>query len=279
MSFVKLARVGLVSAALASVVMLLPSGAGAFKRSGREMNLQELTQFSDLVVIGQVADKRVSAHGAFITTDYDIDVQDVLKDSSKSVQKKLTVTLPGGDLTNPPISQHSEMVPHMYKGESVALFLNTAPQPNPNPALAQKANVQDSPLAKSPRIAGLYEGKFTIITDKLDGRQKITRFNITEFGYVYNDRTVKRLMDAVANHDLNVTSGPAVALPNGAVTSPEGKSIVDAAIAAAGGAKTVKKLPMKPGDTVSIAAGNGTIPAVQDLEDFKSQVRKFVNQK
>lgn len=248
------------------------AAAEAVVRRAPESSLQKLSTDSDTIVIGKCVDKKAQYMGGIIATEYRVEVTDVLK-GPKTAGSMLTLTIPGGDLKDPPLSMHSPVHSSMYAGEKVALFLRN---PKPSPALAAGQNPVPGreKLRESMQIVGGYEGKFSVFTDKADGREKITRLRLESFGYVHKDQTLERMLNALATGDIQATSGPAVSLGQGLYTSVDGKAMLDQIIARE--AQNPDAVPVATPVPTAPASGTGQIPPVQDFEDFKSTVRQYL---
>ncbi len=269
-------RIALVAAAVAAV----GAGEAAVKR-GKDMTLEQLTKKADVIVVGKCKSKQARWVGGHIETDYEIRVDEPLKGEKLfRAGSSIRMTVMGGSTTTPPISQYTELQPHMYAGEDVALFLKTDPAGSPE--TRAKAVKMGSNLLQSPRVLGLNQGKFSIVVDEKDGRRKLTKFNLENYGIMPNDSALKRVLRAVASHELNVKSGPVVELGGGLTTTPEGKSALDAAASLdpKGAAALADSLAGKSGDEASGAVINslrGSPIPIQDLEEFKTQVKQFSN--
>jgi len=256
----KAAAVGVLSLAAASLCY------GA-QRFGKDMNLEQLTLKSDSIVIGTVVSKKVNVVDRHFETDYEIQVSEQLKGDGNGAGQKFTLTTPGGEITTPPLGMFVQLQAHMFPGEEVALFLNDKPrQVDPMVAAQVRGNTK---LLTTPRVVGSYEGKFSIITNPADGKKKILRYSLENLGYVPNDKTMQRVLNAVASGDLQSTSGQVVDLGGGLSTTPEGKTVLDSTMKANSKARDEK--------IISSLKKNGAIK-VQDLDEFTSQVRNFVQQ-
>ncbi len=272
------ARISIICMCVGVAVLCSPGFAA--KRRGGEMTLKSLTEKSDAVVVGKCKSKKVEWVGKSLETSYDIEVQDTLKGNSYKKGQALTVTVPGGELTTPPLTQYVEMVPMMYQGEDVALFIKDK-APEPSPAVKAKVHPR-SKVWSSPQVVGWYEGKFTVYSDKKDGRQKITRVDSERSGVIPQSRMLERLIRALANGDAKVAEGQLVEIGDGVMTTPDGKALFDRASKAAAelsaddghghGKKRATEAeldPLRPRKPL----------VVQDFEQFKAQVRNLAGQK
>jgi hypothetical protein len=255
------------------LALALGTTAWAAKRTGKDMSLKTLTDQSDSVIIGKCKDKNVQWVDKHLETSYNVEVQETLKGKSFKQGQTMAVTVPGGELTTPPLTQYVEMVPTMFPGEGVALFLKDT-GPEAPPSVKARINPK-SKLWTSPQVVGWSQGKFSVYTDKKDGRQKIARLNLEQMGAVPQSRALERLLHAVASGDVAVTSAPVVDLGDGVQTTPEGRDLFNrlskAESANSANAAAVKK------NVVPTSRGPEQLKA-QDLEDFKAQVRKFAEE-
>lgn len=266
---------------LATVATLLVAGTStAYIKRGKDMTLEQLTRAADAVVLGRCTGKSTRWVRGHIETDYEIVVSEKLK-GSKSFNPGATVhlTVMGGESTTPPITQYTELQVHMYKGEEVALFLRTTPA-GTEKARERAARI-GSKLLTTPRVVGMNEGKFTVVVDETDGRRKLTRVNLENYGFMPQDMVLQRVLRAVARREVTVTDQPVVELGGGLVTSPEGKALIDAAAAGSKAPVSVAPAPDEKSDpgsqSVIRTIRRGSPIPLQDLEEFKNQVRQFAN--
>lgn len=253
-----------------AAVCITVSPATATVRFGKEMTLEQLTKNSESVIIGQCTSKQVRLVGRHFETEYEVKVTDRLKGKDHAPGQVLRLALPGGEMTTPPLTQYVQGVPQMFKGEEVALFLKDTPPKLPQ-TIAERAD-RNSKILTSPQIVGWSEGKFSVFTDQRDGRRKIARVNLENYGYVAQDRVLERVLHAVASGDLSTTGGPVVDLGGGLVTTPDGKAMLDRTAAASAKLESKPKTP----DVLGSMSKRGPV-AVQDLDEFKNQVRQFAN--
>lgn len=146
----------------------------------------------------------------------------------------------------------------MFTGENVALFLNEKPL---QLTTEQKPGVSPaSGLITMPRVLGMNQGKFTLFTDKVDGTRKVTRVSMEQFGYVHDDEQMERIVTAVASHQARITPGSVV--QSGGATNSRQTEEIKAAVMA------------KRNEAVSSVLSRNSGITVQDLNEFKEQVRK-----
>ena len=214
-------------------IVLMASASSAAVRRGPEMTLEQLTKKADSVVIGKVdQEDRRRCVGSVLRPIMRSRWRRTLKGKLRQPGNRFVMTVLGGSVSYPPITQFAELQPQMMKDEDVALFLRETPVKMPDDM--KKAISPDSKLPTTPRCIGMNEGKFTVFTDQKDGRRKIARMSMEYYGYVHDDDQMQKIIRAVATHEVNVTSGPVVKLGGGLVTTPEGKAMIDAAAEAKG---------------------------------------------
>lgn len=277
--------------ALLVLLVLGIAGVGtSFFRRDREKTLEELSNASDSIVIGVCRQKNAHFVGKMIETDYEVEVTERLKGHHKSSGKDtVMVTIPGGELTTPPITQAVSFTPLMYVGEEVALFLADAPAVQATPGVTTQGGAKtlhpNSKLRTSPQVVGWAEGKFSVVTDKKSGQKKVARIIPDDYGWTNNDRAIRNAIHAVSTGAAPVVEGEVVPIAEGIYTTPEGKSVLDKITQgvtyaeeqqrqqqkkAAAGAK-----PAAAKKAVTKQQPYGPV-VVQDFEDFKAKVRSFV---
>jgi hypothetical protein len=256
--------------ACAVVAYAMPSR--ALTRQGKPATLEDMTRQSDSVLIGQCKSKKVNVVGRHFETDYEVEVGEMLKGKGHAPGEKIRLTVMGGELTTPPITQMLQYQPHMFEGEEVALFLEEKPL-QVSPQLAARANPQ-SKLHTTPRVVGMADGKFSVFTDTASGKKKLTRVNLEDYGYVHQDRALQRILRAVATGDAKSIEGPVVPLGNGLYTTPDGKQMIDRVVNPAPPDKLSRSATAE--DVMKSVQKRLPI-AVQDLDEFKEQVRGFAN--
>jgi hypothetical protein len=272
--------VRLKSVLLVFLILVVASSGWTLTRKGRERTLEELTKESDSVVIGVCKSKKAEFVGKIIETDYEIEVSERLKGKGKGGPKEtIVITVPGGELTTPPISQAVSHAPIMFLGEEVALFLKDTAPAAPTQQAAEKRNPK-SKLWTSPQVVGWAEGKFSVVTDKKSGKKRIARVVPEEYGWVNHDEAIRRAISSVASGDANLVEGDVVEISAGLYTTPEGKSVLDKITAGIAHAEDHEKEHAPKG-----AAAKANAPGkqqsygpviVQDFDDFKAKVRSFV---
>lgn len=250
---------------IACILMLAASVSHGYMRKGKEKTLTALTRESDSVIVGSCKGKKVDWVGKSLETQYTIEVQEQLKGKLYKTGQQVVITLPGGELTTPPLTQYVEMVPRMFVGEDVALFLKKDP-PQVPAFIRAKINPKSN-LHTGPFIVGWYEGKFSVVTDKRDGKRKVTRINLDRFAMTQQEAVLERVVKAVANGSGPIANVPVVELGGGLVTTPEGKAVLDKVTQATGPVAPIPAPKVTP-----LPEGTRAIP-VQDFDEFKAQIK------
>jgi hypothetical protein len=239
---------------------------GAVRKKGTPMSLEQMTKASDSIVVGKVKGKSAGFVGTHIETNYEVEVSESLKGNAFHVGAQVPMTVVGGSVTTPPLTQFVEAQPFMYPGEEVALFLSTKP-PQVSSEQAKKLDPK-SKLLTTPRVVGMNQGKFTIFTGS-DGKRKLTRVNLEERGVMPSDAVLSGTVAAIAANKLKTVNAPvlpvqAVAAGANDTRDPlEATSVVDPASG-----------KVNPHAAVGHGEGSGPIP-VQDFDEFKTQVLRF----
>lgn len=234
------------------------------QRKAGQPTLEQLTKASDEVIIGKVKHKSAGFVGRNIETNYDIEVSDLLKGKNYQPGRQVQMTVIGGSITSPPLTQFVEAQPYMYSGQEVALFLTTQAVKRTSQQLNQ-VNPQ-SKLLTTPRVVGMNRGVFTVFTDK-DGSRKLARINLEERGIIPQDDVLSKTVSAVKSGAMKRIDLPVVPLTADSANSRDPLE------------QTGRQLDPHSGKLPAhLALGridaSGPIP-VQDLDEFKSDVRKF----
>lgn len=270
----------ILAVAAALTVGLLPAAGLATTKIGRDLTLGEMVAESTRIVHGEVVSKKAKFENGLIVTDYKVRVTENLKTPKGiTVPKELSLTLLGGDLESPPISQHAPGLIHLVEGEEVVLFLTDHKPSHPGVPVPQKD--LESSLYRSPAIVGFNEGRFSVFTDVRDGKKKVGRFNTEGMGYSYSDHVYQKMLATVANSGVGYTSGPVVKLDDDLYTTPDGKRLLD---------RTARALAEKDAQAKDAqeARTKGQRPPpnntrdpnaplqVQMFDDFRDEIRKAV---
>jgi hypothetical protein len=255
--------------ALAGTALVLASVSLGASRTGKEATLEQLTKGADAIIVGDVVSKKVNVVDRRFETDYDISVKEQLKGADLPPGRHVTITVPGGELTTPPLTMYVELQAYMVPKEEVVLFLSTRPRPV-SPELA--AQIGPTKLLTTPRVIGGYEGKFSVLTDVKDGRKRVTRLNLEQYGFVPQDPHLQSLLRAVASGDVPATSAPVVDLGGGLHTTEAGKHLLDTVYQDNKGEKP--KLKATDSQVIDAVRSRRNIK-LQDFDEFKSQISSF----
>ena len=253
-----------------AAVALLPLSAFADSRAGGEPTLQDLTKTADSIVVGSCVNTKTAVVGSrSIETTYEVQVSEALK-GKRASGGLISITVPGGELTTPPIAMAVLGMPQLTKGEEVILFLDEKPESIS--ATASKRRSPQSKLGKGPRIVGLDSGKFTIYKDEKTGQKKVARVRMADFGFAHQDTAYRKVLRSVATGDMKLVNGQVVPLGDGLYTSPEGKDALDKVKVPA----TAKAMAKSANEVKGAVDSSGGI-VVQNLDEFKAQIRQFAN--
>ncbi|PKO18130.1 hypothetical protein CVU37_07365 [candidate division BRC1 bacterium HGW-BRC1-1] len=252
-----------------AAVALLPLSAFADSRAGGEPTLQDLTKTADSIVVGSCVNTKTAVVGSrSIETTYEVQVSEALK-GKRAAGGLISITVPGGELTTPPIAMAVQGMPQLTKGEEVILFLDEKPETIS--ATASKRRSPQSQQGKGPRVVALDSGKFTIYKDEKTGQRKVARVRMADFGFVHQDSAYRKVLRSVATGDMKMVDGQVVPLSGGVYTSPEGRDALAKVKA------TAPKAMAKSSNQVKGAVDSSGGIVVQNLDEFKAQIRQFAN--
>lgn len=191
------------TAAVAVAIFALPMSASALRVTGTPMDMQQLTRSADEVVVGTVVEENAVIIGQRIETNYTIQVNESVKTRSGDLApgRPLTITLPGGSLTTPPITQYVTGTPYMSKGEEVVLFLAQPKQRAVTRAIDPEL---EGNLRDSYRVVGYNQGRFSVVRDQESGERLVTRFNLSDFGLANTSRDTRKILDGIEQGKLPV---------------------------------------------------------------------------
>ncbi|GIX45222.1 MAG: hypothetical protein KatS3mg130_1630 [Candidatus Sumerlaea sp.] len=224
--------------------------------------LQSLATKADTIVHGTCVGKEVGLANRLIFTTYKIKVQEPLKGKGVNSGDTMSLTLPGGSFSTPPVSQAALGMPAIVQDEEVVLFLK-----NPDPSTVKKATVPQ--LASSPQLVGWWQGKFTVFTDPADGRKKVTRINPERYGFIPRDDVLSTILRALANGELQTSdTSNLVDAGGGLKTTPEGLEMLNRAVKISQGDQAASKAHAQKGPQQ-----RNPVPA-QTLDEFKASIRK-----
>ena len=177
-------------------LILIPSYASMFKK----LDISEKIKIADTIVIGECVKKETKWVGGRIETTLTIKTEEYLKGNKG---ESFSVTLLGGEMKKPaPITQFVDGQPFFYEGEKVLLFLEPhKPITKPIPE-----NFKESGLITTPVIVGMYQGKYSIITDKKTGKEKAVQIDWGRLGRVPQEYTAKKLTEMMESAEQKDSS-------------------------------------------------------------------------
>jgi len=176
---------------LLGVLLALQAHVARADYMAKRMSLEELTDASAAIVIGQVKMKDSVFADGVVQTKYTLAVSQVLKGKAVST---LEITQVGGSVEGLPFQQKVTGQPTLFKGEKVLLFLGNARQSQVMKDLRARKRAsqeqlrqrmmdqgqgvprfrtisEDHPLATSLGFIGGWQGRFTVFTDEATGRE------------------------------------------------------------------------------------------------------------
>lgn len=149
-----------------------------------------LIEDADLIIKAECIEKQTAWVNGHIETTHKLKVEETLKGSFS--EDTLDITMLGGRLVEPlPLTQFVPYQPTFYQGERAVLFLTTKKVKLPADPTG-KVEKSGTRLLTTPRIVGLWQGKFTILKDSAKGGEYVTRYSVENLGYVPDDRISAR---------------------------------------------------------------------------------------
>lgn len=253
-----------------ATVALLPVAAFSESRRGPEPTLKMLTAEADAVVVGTCVSKKVNVVGGrMFETTYEVQVGESLKGKRKP-GTTFALTVPGGELTTPPIAMSVQGQTQMTEGEEVVLFLNEKPDNLP-PEVSRRRS-PDSKIGVGPRVVGMDRGKFTVFKDDATGERKVARVSMENLGFAHQDGVYRRVLRGVATGEFRSVEGQVVPLGEGVYTNPEGKDLLERL------RKPEKPRPLaRSVEQVKDAATEGGGVTAQNFDEFKAQILQLAN--
>ncbi|GAB4315691.1 MAG: hypothetical protein Kow0059_07870 [Candidatus Sumerlaeia bacterium] len=162
----------------------------AYPTTVKHLTFDQLVLESDLIVRGQCTAKETRWVNGHLETTFDVRVDETLKGQPRSDLLKITV--PGGHVDKPiSLHQYIPQQPTLYEGEQVVLFLKTTRLKAPADPTGLVAR-SGTRLLDTPRIYGLWQGKFTILVNPHTGQEFVTRISVEDVGYVPVDDVQRR---------------------------------------------------------------------------------------
>jgi hypothetical protein len=138
----------------------------------QKLSLKEITDFSEVIAVGEVVTKEAKWVDRHIETTYKIKAAEYWKGN---LGDNFEFTQMGGDLYKPlPVSMRAEGSPRFYEGEKVVLFLQKAKKPS----FKRQQTKDKSKLWNSYKVVGWVQGKYTILEDPATGEEKAVRLGL-----------------------------------------------------------------------------------------------------
>lgn len=246
----------------------------ALSQRGLPLSLEQMTREADEVVWGTVVDQNTRIVANSFETDYEIQVHENLKNgrNSRLVQgRSFTLTLPGGAIKEPPLTQYVMGSPYMYKGEEVLLFLrNPTGKVSNLPERARSAG-QESALGTTYKVVGLNQGRFSVVTREDTGERLVTRANPENFGLTASSAEMQETMRAISRRQIPTVMQQIVRSKDIAAearkkdplefTSTDGRTV---------------QVEKRAGQADAIKANRASrVIPVQEFQQFKSQIENF----
>ena len=213
--------------ALVALEMNSPAVAQLIKPYG----LQEMVEQSDQIVQGTCSERKVVYQGGYIATQYKVKVSEFWKGQrALSKDGEFTMTEVGGVLENfpVPIAQYVPGSSDMLPGEDVVLFLSdrkpaakTAVKPARSPKAAM---LNGASLADSPAVFGLWQGRYSVITNPVSGSKTLAHTNVSPIpGSPINTVVRQQLLQAQGLKTGANAAGAKVARKDGLIRLPVAK--------------------------------------------------------
>jgi len=265
-SYAKIVRLTALSGLLA-----LPMGAFALQMTKPPMDAQQLTHAADEVVIGNVVDEETTVVERRFETRYTVRVDQNLKSRSgqAGAGQQITLTLPGGALTTPPLTQYVTGVPYMAKGEDVVLFLREPQQPRGT----RSARASAGSLNSSYRVVGWNQGRFSVLKDPNSGEQVVARLNLEDYGLMNTGSDVRRILDAIHDRELPLVRRSLLQEPGGVVETRERDPLE---VTGRDQQKITANERQRQAKNLQQTRERKGIP-VQSLSSFTDQIRQFAD--
>lgn len=253
------------------VLAIFLAAAGLFGAGAQSPGetFDSLVQKADDVIVGQcVAKKTVTAHGIFITT-HEIRVAETLKGKSYHPGQTAGVVALGGSFSSPPLTQFVNNQPTIIEGEDVLLLLQNPPAPG------KPAKSLPKELTSNARVVGGANGKFSIVTDPVDGKRKVVRIRCEDYGFMPEDRLLRTILRALEKGELQTTNSAELVDLGGGVRGPAAaKPVLDKAVQLTEAARLRRGVsPQEAADAVR--KSGRPIPA-PTLDEVKRKISNLV---
>lgn len=194
------------------------------------MTTQDLADKADQIVVGACRERNVKMQGGVIVTEYKIKVSEFWKGQRPlDSNGEFAMTEVGGVLENSkvPVAQFVPGSSDILPGEDVLLFLNNRETPAQGGKRTAYATgkPKTAPIpADSPTLTGLWQGRFSVITNPKSGARMIAHTNISPVpGSPLNMEMREKLLKAQGVKTLTMPSGAKVAVTEKASELPEAR--------------------------------------------------------
>lgn len=270
----------IITAAGCIAVMAISTAGFGLSQRNPAQSVEQMSKDADEIVIGNVVTGETKLVGRHFETDYHVEVHENLKNTSANLPqgKTFTLTLPGGAMTTPPLTQYVSGVPYLAPGEEVFLFLREPADPQtvagrstsaPPPATTPSGGK----LSSTYNIIGWNQGRFNVLTRPGTGEKLVTRINLENYGLMNTSSEMRHVLNDIATSgipllDMQVARDEDLAAATRAkdpleMTTTDTKKLkVEQAVQRAEGFKAIRQ--------------RGGIP-VQNLDEFKAQVQAYAN--
>ncbi len=271
--FTKLNLMALQLAACATAISLAASGF-ALSQNTPAMSVQQMSREADEVIAGNVVSQNTRIVANSFETDYEIQVHENLKTTRGDLApgRNFTITVPGGALQEPPLTQYVMGTAYLYKGEEVMLFLKQGSGKEARLPRNSVAAGQTSKLGSTYKVMGGNQGRFDIVTLKDSGKKVVTRFNLEEHGMANDSTAVREVMQSLAQKRLPFVMDQVARQKD---TAAEARDKDPLEFTAADGKKLKVEQSLQKAETMKTLRSK--TPIVQDYDEFKAQVKSFVN--
>lgn len=193
------------------------SHAGIIQGKGATLDYQILA--ADVIVRGTCEDKATTYSNKHFVTTYKIRARNYVKAPGKMsvrTHPSLDVSVVGGRISYPlPLEESYPMMPIMFTGEEVILFLRS-PDNIPEIARAKyeaalaEGTMTETPLMTDYRVIAMNLSKLTVVTDPKTGRDLVTRVNFDRYGLLPTAEMMRQFVSAYEgeNTTMDIQQGP-----------------------------------------------------------------------
>lgn len=250
------------------------SAAFALTQLTPALSLQQMANEADEIVMGNVVGQNTKVIKNAFETEFQVQVYENLKTTRGEMPpgKVISLTLPGGVLHDPPLTQYAMGQPSFYKGQEVALFLK-APAATAAPLQAKNGQPQ-STLRSSYKIVGMNQGVFNVITQQGTGEKVVARISLEDYGFINSPEGVKEIEKSIAENKVRTAEGNVVRDAD-AASSVRVKDPLELTNGDSNQLKLEKSLQTA---TLAKELRQRDGITVQKLDAFKNQVSTFTNQ-